>query len=249
MQTFLIIERNAEEAKDIVSFLSSYKYKIVTISDLKKGLEMAKSALPDLIIIGVESDDRESIASMQNLRKDSITKEIPIIPTIRSNDRTLLETIRKLGIHDYFVKPVNKTKLIEKIKSSLIQAREQKKDNILFRRKHLIIETPTDSITILAFKSGIKYVLPEIRDIFNPEFLKSLTNKNVSLDIRDIQEMVLEELKVLERIVSLFGSKKISIIAGKHLGFIIASSDLEETANLFLSLEDYVSFLKTGVRN
>jgi response regulator RpfG family c-di-GMP phosphodiesterase len=246
MQTFLIIDKVVQEANEISEFLAGYKYKIVKLHDLKKGLEMAKSALPDLIILGIESDDRESIAAIQNLKRDPITKEIPIIPTIRSNDRTLLEFIRKMGIHDYFVKPVNKVKMIEKIKSSLIQAREQKKDNILFRRNHIVVENPTESITIIAFKSGMKYVLPEIRNIFNPEFLKSITNKNISLDIRDIQEMVLDELKILEKVVSVFGQKKISIIAGKHLGYIIASSDLEEKTNMFLSLEDYVSFLKNS---
>jgi response regulator RpfG family c-di-GMP phosphodiesterase len=246
MQTFLIIEKLESDANDISNFLAGYKYKIVTIHDLKKGLEMAKSTLPDLIIIGVESNDRESIAAMQNLRRDPITKEIPIIPTILSNDRTLLETIRKLGIYDYFVKPINKVKLIEKIKASLIQAKEQKKDNILFRKHHIVVENPTESITIIAFKSGMKYVLPEMRNIFNPEFLKSIANKNVSLDIRDIQEMVLEELKILEKIVTVFGGQKISIIAGKHLGYIIATSELEDIVNLFLSLEDYVSFLKNN---
>ena len=47
------------------------------------------------------------MAALLALRKDPITKDIPIIPTIRSNDRNLLENIRKTGVHDYFVKPVN----------------------------------------------------------------------------------------------------------------------------------------------
>jgi hypothetical protein len=77
----------------------------------------------------------------------------------------------------------------------LIVAREQKKDNIIFRKHHIVIENPTDTITLISFKSGMKYVLPEIRNIFNPEFLKSLIPKSVSLDIRDLPDLIMDELQ------------------------------------------------------
>lgn len=244
MQTIVIIDTNDLEAQDIDIFLKGYKYKTVRIHEVKKGVELTKSVLPELIVIAIESDDRETMAAFLALRKDPITKDIPIIPTIRSNDRNLLENIRKAGIHDYFVKPVNKVKFIEKIKSLLILARKQKSDNIIFRKHHIVIENPTDMITLISFKSGMKYVLPEIRNIFNPEFLKSLIPKSVSLDIRDLPDLIKDELTIIEKIIGLFGNKKISIIAGKHMGFIISSSDLEDKTNLFLSLDDYVAFLK-----
>ena len=116
MQTIVIIDSNDLEAKDIDLFLKEYKYKTVRIHELKKGVELTKSVLPELIVMAIESDDRETMAAFLALRRDPITKDIPMIPTIRSNDRNLLENIRKAGIHDYFVKPVNKVKFIEKIK-------------------------------------------------------------------------------------------------------------------------------------
>jgi response regulator RpfG family c-di-GMP phosphodiesterase len=244
MQTIVIIDTNDVEARDIDEFLTSYKYKTVRIHEIKKGVELTKSVIPELIVIAIESNDRETMAALTALRKDPITRDIPIIPTIRSNDRNLLENIRKAGIHDYFVKPVNKVKFIEKIKSLLIVAREQKKDNIIFRKNHIVIENPTDTITLISFKSGMKYVLPEIRNIFNNDFLKSIVHKSVSLDIRDLPDLIKDELQIIEKIISLFGNKKISIIAGKHMGFIISSSNLVDTTNLFLSLDDYVAFLK-----
>ena len=120
-------------------------------------------------------------------------------------------------------------------------------DKILSRKSHITIENPAPGLTKVTFKSGIqKYVLPQVKKTFNMEFLRTVEMGQCCIDVRDIPDMTLDEVKVFEKIVALFGTKRVSIIAGKHLGKIIAGSDLSEKANLFMSLEDYVVFLKTA---
>ena len=76
MQTIVIIDTNDLEAQDIDIFLKGYKYKTVRIHEVKKGVELTKSVLPELIVIAIESDDRETMAAFLALRKDPITKDI-----------------------------------------------------------------------------------------------------------------------------------------------------------------------------
>ncbi len=51
MQTIVIIDTNDLEAQDIDIFLKGYKYKTVRIHEVKKGVELTKSVLPELIVI------------------------------------------------------------------------------------------------------------------------------------------------------------------------------------------------------
>ena len=126
-------------------------------------------------------------------------------------------------------------------------SKESQSDKILARKNHIIIENPAPNLTKVIFKSGIqKYVLPQVKKTFNMEFLRTVEMGQCCIDIRDIPEMTSDEVRIFEKIVGLFGSKKVSIIAGKHLGKIIAGSDLTDKANLFISLEDYVVFLKAA---
>jgi hypothetical protein len=78
------------------------------------------------------------------------------------------------------------------------------------------------------------------------EFLRSIETNQCCIDLRDIPDMTSDEVGILEKIVGLFGNKKLSIIAGKHLGKIIAGSELSDKSNLFMSLEDYVVFLRAA---
>ena len=99
--------------------------------------------------------------------------------------------------------------------------------------------------TVIVFRSGIKnYVIPALRGTLNLEFIKSIIHKHIAVDIHTIPEVTVEELQILEKIVKLFGNKKLALITGTHLGNIMKNSDLSDYANLFLSMDDYELFLE-----
>ncbi|HRG45536.1 MAG TPA: hypothetical protein PLX69_12790 [Leptospiraceae bacterium] len=243
----IAIDSESEYLDNTESLLSSAKYNFIKATEYKKGMDYAKTATPDLVMIGINRIDKELIDAVQFFKKNVNTKNIPILGIFKEQKRTDIETGFKLGISAYLVQPLDKHRLLDKVKELMEISKENQSDKILSRKSHIIIENPAPNLTKITFKSGIyKYVLPQVKKTFNMEFLRSIETNQCCIDLRDIQDMTPEEVIILEKIVGLFGNKKLSIIAGKHLGKIIAGSDLSDKSNLFMSLEDYVVFLRAA---
>lgn len=245
MQTIIIIDHDIESNANLEKILSP-NYRVIEASDSKRGIEFVRSALPDLIIIGLEIDDQTSFDVLKLIQKDPMIKDIPVLGLFRDADRKfIIDSSRKYGIVEHIFKPVNKYELVPKIKELIEVSKLNRSSKLISRKNHIVVEKPLDNLIKISFKSGLKkYVLPEIKTVLNPEFLKALSTKDCCLDIRDLPEMTKEEINILEKIIPIFGNKKISIIAGRHLGTIISTSNLEEKTHIFMSLEDFVVFIK-----
>lgn len=155
-----------------------------------------------------------------------------------------MERDHKEGVEAYITKPINKEILIAKIKECMNNARAQRQYDSFKNKNHIKVENITPILVKISFLSGLKYVLPEVKNIFNNEFLISLKSKDCCMDIRDFPSISKEDAIILEKIVSIFGQKRIAVIVGKHMGPIISHSNLENRADLFMNLEDYIEFLK-----
>ena len=197
MEVIIAIDTEPEYLNNTESLLSGAKYNFVKANEFKKGMDYVKTATPDLLMIGINKIDKELIDTIQFFKKNNTTKNIPILGIYKEQKRADIENGFRLGISAYLVQPLDKHRLLDKVKELM-------------------------------------------------EFLRTVEMGQCCIDVRDIPDMTLDEVKVFEKIVALFGTKRVSIIAGKHLGKIIAGSDLSEKANLFMSLEDYVVFLKTA---
>ncbi|MCP5493084.1 MAG: response regulator [Leptospiraceae bacterium] len=245
MQTIIIIDQDTESNSQLEKILAP-SYRVIEASDNKRGIEFVRSALPDLIIVGLEIEDLESFDALKQIQKDPMIKDTPVLGLFRDADRKfIIDSSRKYGIVEHIFKPVNKYELIPKIKELIEVSKLNQSSKIISRKNHIVVERPLDNLIKISFKSGLKkYVLPEIKTVLNPEFLKALSTKECCLDIRDLPELTKEEMGILDKIIPIFGNKKISIIAGKHLGTIISSSNLEERTHIFMSLEDFVVFIK-----
>ena len=64
------------------------------------------------------------------------------------------------------------------------------------------------------------------------------------MDIRDFPGVSKEDSLVLEKIVTVLGKKRIGLIVGRHMGAIISQGNLENQADLFMNLDDYLDYLK-----
>jgi CheY-like chemotaxis protein len=245
MQLVLLIETDFYALKEFENHLSGNRFRLVDTVSTKKGLDYAKSAPPDLIIIGFQPQERETVETLIYLKKDPITKQIPILALIQDLNQPFLEYLQKIGVTDYLPKPVKQNALVLKV-NELLGLAEKIRANIVKQTvHHVAISLNTDERVVIIFRSGIKnYVLPEIRRVINHDFIKASINKHIAIDLRTLPEISIEELEILEKILKLFGEKRIALITGTHMGNIMKNSDLPDHINLFLSLEDYELFLQ-----
>ncbi|MBK8395412.1 MAG: hypothetical protein IPL26_09245 [Leptospiraceae bacterium] len=242
-QRIVLIDKDVKTQTLLESYLLEFDF--ISVNDHTKGVELCKTAAPDLIIIGfLSKSDEDSIAAVRKLKRDLSTNKVPIIGFYHNLDRVQLERDHKEGVEAYITKPINKEILIAKIKECMNNARAQRQYDSFKNKNHIKVENITPILVKISFLSGLKYVLPEVKNIFNNEFLISLKSKDCCMDIRDFPSISKEDAIILEKIVSIFGQKRIAVIVGKHMGPIISHSNLENRADLFMNLEDYIEFLK-----
>lgn len=245
MQLVLLIETDFYTLKEYENHLSGNRFRLVDTVDAKKGLDYAKSAPPDLIIIGFQPQEREPVETLIYLKRDPITKQIPVLALIHELNQPFLEYLQKLGIAGFLAKPIKQADLVQKV-NELLKISENIRANIVKQTvHHVAVALNTDERVMIIFRSGIKnYVLPEIRRVINHDFIKNSISKHIAIDLRTLPEITPEEMQILEKILKLFGEKKIALITGTHMGNIMKHSDLPDHINLFLSVEDYELFLQ-----
>jgi two-component system, cell cycle response regulator DivK len=121
MPTILLVEDN-ETNRDMLSRRLQRKgYHIVTATDGEQGLSIARETGPDLILMDITLPEMDGWEVTRILKEDENTRHIPIIAlTARAlmSDRT---KAFEVGCDDYDTKPVDFTRLTEKIGNLLVE--------------------------------------------------------------------------------------------------------------------------------
>ncbi|MCB1143229.1 MAG: response regulator [Leptospiraceae bacterium] len=242
MQKVVLIDRDRYYHEELGEMLKDYNF--IAVEDYHKGVDLCKTAAPDIIFLGIKPHmDPEAMQALRSLKSDLSTRKLPIIALYQSIDRLQIEKDRQDGIEYYLMKSANEIVVKMKVQECIKNAKAQKQYDTFKSKSHIHVDYTFHNVVKISFLSGLKYVLPQLNEIFNINFLRTLENREICLDIRDFTSVTKEESIVLEKIVSLFGKKKVAIIVGKHMGAIISLSNLEKKADLFLKIDDFFSYL------
>jgi len=244
MGTVLAIDDDKTTLGLLESQLSGLGHRVFTERAAVKGIEIAKSFNPDVILLDLHMPIMDGFAVLSALRKDKGTKDIPVIMLTSNKEKeTVVEAMRH-GVVDYIVKPYNADKLNLKIKAAINYSSNKKSHNyddfIVLNRKGDI------TVVIMRGSFGDKGFQSDVRTVFNPFLMKQMAGKTCIFDIRSVSEMTDDDLGRLTDMVKIFSISKLKIVAGKHYGAIVAKTELEEQAELFLSFGDLELALNTN---
>jgi two-component system, cell cycle response regulator DivK len=119
MPRILLVEDN-EMNRDMLSRRLSRKgYEVVVAVDGQEGVERARSEAPDLILMDMSLPVKDGWTATREIKADAATSAIPIIALTAhamSGDR---EKALEAGCDDYDTKPIELTRLLEKIEARL----------------------------------------------------------------------------------------------------------------------------------
>ena len=119
MKKILIVDDEADIIEILQFVLESNGYECITASDGEMGLNLAREANPDLIILDVMMPKINGYKISRLLKYDNKYKDIPILMiTARSQeeDKVIGE---ETGADEYITKPFNVDYVLEKVKSYL----------------------------------------------------------------------------------------------------------------------------------
>lgn len=119
MHTILVVE-DEEDIADLVAFnLRRNEFKVELAHDGFQGLEKAKEVNPDLIVLDVMMPGLDGFRVFKELRKDTVTRKIPVIMlTARGQTEDKIQGL-ELGAEDYMTKPFSPKELVLRIKNLL----------------------------------------------------------------------------------------------------------------------------------
>lgn len=91
---------------------------ITATNAVEAGMELANK-LPGLILLDIRMPGINGFQACDAIKKNPATKNIPIIIISAIGEESEIKKARKMGVVDYFVKPIDMEKLINKIKEVL----------------------------------------------------------------------------------------------------------------------------------
>jgi len=96
MNKVLIVEDEIAYVRLLKDQLTSNGFNVIDANDGKKGLAMAKSEHPDLILLDIRMPVMDGMAMLKELRKDPYGKTVNVIilTNLEPNDETIKETIQ-----------------------------------------------------------------------------------------------------------------------------------------------------------
>ncbi len=115
----LVVEDNRDNMTLITDILESLNYSVISAYDGQRGLLMAQSELPNLILMDLSLPVMDGWTATREIKRNEKLKDIPIIALTAhamSGDR---ERAIEAGCDDYVSKPINVPDLLVKITTLL----------------------------------------------------------------------------------------------------------------------------------
>ena len=122
MATILIIEDNPANMKLAVFVLEQAGYTVVTANDAEVGLTLARELRPNLIMMDVQLPGMDGLAATELLKKDEITRGIPVIALTALAMKGDEARIRDAGCDAYIAKPMRYQEVLDTVAAQLARA-------------------------------------------------------------------------------------------------------------------------------
>jgi CheY-like chemotaxis protein len=124
LQTILTIEDQPDIRRLIRMTLEFKGYKVLEAAEGAEGLALARSAVPDLILLDVMMPGIDGLTVSKTLAADPVLRRIPVVMLSALGQSTDIEAGLATGVKDYLVKPFSPWALLERVDVLIAAARQ-----------------------------------------------------------------------------------------------------------------------------
>lgn len=119
MSKILIIEDELDVQKVVARRLSQHGFEVVAADDGCRGIELAHSSEPDLIVLDFMLPAGNGLVVLKNLRSSSHTRYIPVVILTSMKNEEYKQKVLDEGVSAYLEKPYEPDELIRTIEGIL----------------------------------------------------------------------------------------------------------------------------------
>ncbi len=118
-EKILLIDDEPDLLRSTASLLKEEGYGVTAVSTGKEGLKMARSHLPNLLLLDLKLPDHNGLEMCKELKRDPKTQHIPIIMLTSKSDEIDIVIGFEVGADDYITKPFRKRELLARVQNAL----------------------------------------------------------------------------------------------------------------------------------
>ena len=112
----LCVDDSVAELGRIEQILQNANLGVVTATNGKDAILLAKAEKPDLIFLDIVMADMDGFAVMRELHKDPATKNIPVVFVSSKSQKADLEWAKVQGAKGFVPKPASEQAILDEIK-------------------------------------------------------------------------------------------------------------------------------------
>lgn len=129
MQAHILIVEDEPAIREMIAYaLRTQSYEPILAQDGKEAIDAIDEKIPDLILLDWMLPGMTGLELVRRFRRDSTTKEIPIIMLTAKGEEADRIAGFDTGVDDYVVKPFSARELLARIKAVLRRSRETEDD-------------------------------------------------------------------------------------------------------------------------
>jgi len=119
MAKVLIVDDSPSQLYSLQKVVEKLGHETITADDGKQGIELAKQAQPDLILMDVVMPNLNGFQATRSISRGDTTKHIPVILVTTKDQETDRVWGLRQGAKGYVTKPVQEAELVDAIRSYL----------------------------------------------------------------------------------------------------------------------------------
>lgn len=99
--------------------LQQNQYEVLEAFDAESGIEIARREVPDLVFLDIVLPGMDGFNALRTLRRDPITKDLPIIMISGNAQATEQFYVQRIGADDFMKKPFSRAEVFNRIEALL----------------------------------------------------------------------------------------------------------------------------------
>ncbi len=129
-QSILVVEDSSTQAERVRLLLEGEGHRVTVASNGREGLEIVRSARPDLIISDVVMPEMDGYAFCRAVKSDEATRRIPFVLLTERKDPLNIILGLERGADNFITKPFENDQLLERVRRIFEQLEHRRKGHL-----------------------------------------------------------------------------------------------------------------------